>query len=43
VIFTIDLSAFRADPSGCTVDTSPTHYAEVASDCLWWPAVGADE
>ena len=29
--------------TGVDVDTSPTHYAEVASDCLWWPAVGADE
>ena len=29
--------------TGVDVDTSPTHYTEVASDCLWWPAVGADE
>jgi hypothetical protein len=29
--------------TGVDVDTSPTHYAEVASDCLWRPAVGADE
>ena len=29
--------------TGVDVDTSPTHDAEVASDCLWWPAVGADE
>jgi hypothetical protein len=29
--------------TGVDVDRSPTHYAEVASDCLWWPAVGADE
>ena len=24
--------------TGVDVDTSPTHYAEVVSDCLWWPA-----